>query len=80
MLIALQIRRFRCLHDGCPVVTFAEQAEGLSVAYRRRSVPLLAMLAGFGLEAAGRSAARLVAAVGIVVHPATVLRLVTAAP
>jgi transposase len=80
VLIALQVRRFRCLQEYCPVVTFAEQAGGVSARYRRRSVPLLAMLAGFGLEAAGRPAARLAGALGIAVHPATVLRLVAAAP
>jgi transposase len=42
-------------------------------------VPLLAMLAGFGLELAGRAAARLAGTLGIAVHPATVLRLVAAA-
>ena len=31
----------------------------MSERYRRRSVPLLGMLAGFGLELAGRAAARL---------------------
>jgi len=80
VLIALRVRRFRCLRESCPVVTFAEQAGGVSARYRRRSVPLLAMLAGFGLEAAGRPAARLAGMLGIVVHPATVLRLVAAAP
>jgi len=80
VLIALQVRRFRCLRESCPVATFAEQAGGVSARYRRRSVPLLAMLAGFGLEAAGRPAARLAGMLGIAVHPATVLRLVAAAP
>jgi transposase len=80
VLIALRVRRFRCLQECCPVVTFAEQADGVSARYRRRSVPLLAMLAGFGLEAAGRPAARLAGGLGIAVHPATVLRLVAAAP
>ena len=42
-----------------PGATFAEQAGGVSARYRRRSVPLLGMLAGFGLELAGRAAARL---------------------
>ena len=59
VLIVLRVRRFRCRNPQCPAVTFAEQAEGLSERYRRRSVPLLAMLAGFGLELAGRAAARL---------------------
>jgi transposase len=80
VLIALRVRRFRCLQDCCPVVTFAEQAGGVSARYRRRSLPLLAMLAGFGLELAGRAAARLAGTMGIAVHPATVLRLVAATP
>jgi transposase len=80
VLIVLRVRRFRCRNPQCPAVTFAEQARGLSERYRRRSVPLLAMLAGFGLELAGRAAARLAGTLGIAVHPATVLRLVAAAP
>ena len=80
LLIALAVRRFRCLQDQCPAVTFAEQAGGLTERYRRRSVPLLGMLAGFGLELAGRAGARLAGALGIGVHPSTVLRLVMALP
>jgi transposase len=80
VLIVLRVRRFRCRNPACPAVTFAEQAGGLSERYRRRSVPLTAMLAGFGLELAGRAAARLAGTLGIAVHPATVLRLVAAAP
>jgi len=80
VLIVLRVRRFRCRNPPCPAVTFAGQAGGLSVRYRRRSVPLLGMLAGFGRELAGRAAARLAGTLGIAVHPATVLRLVAAAP
>jgi transposase len=80
LLIALAVRRFRCLHDQCPAVTFAEQASGLTERYRRRSVPLLGLLAGFGLELAGRAGARLAGALGIAVHSSTVLRLVMALP
>ncbi|HEY6313160.1 MAG TPA: ISL3 family transposase, partial [Streptosporangiaceae bacterium] len=80
VLIVLQVRRFRCGNPGCPAVTFAEQAGGLSERYRRRSVPLLGMLAGFGLELAGRAAARLAGTLGIAVHSSTVLRLVAARP
>jgi len=72
VLIALRVRRFRCGQPSCPPITFAEQAEGLTSRYRRRSVPLMAMLAGFGLELAGR--------LGVTVHPSTVLRLVAALP
>jgi len=80
VLIVLQVRRFRCRNAACPAVTFAEQAAGVSRRYRRRSVPLLGMLAGFGLELAGRAAARLAGTLGIVVHSSTVLRLVMALP
>src|SRR5580704_1223856 len=80
VLIALSVRRFRCAEPSCPRATFAEQAGGVSVRYRRRSAPLLGMLAGFGLELAGRAGARLAGALGIVVHSSTVLRLVMALP
>jgi hypothetical protein len=58
VLIALSVRRFRCPDRSCAKATFAEQAGGVPVRYRRRSVPLLGMLAGFGLELAGRAGAR----------------------
>jgi transposase len=80
VLIILAVRRFRCPDPACAKVTFAEQAEGLTVRYRRRSVPLLGMLAGFGLELAGRAGARLAGALGVPVHSSTVLRLVMALP
>jgi len=80
VLISLRVRRFRCGQDRCPAVTFAEQADGLSVRYRRRSAPLLAMLTRFGLELAGRAGARLAGSLGIAVHPSTVVRLVAALP
>jgi transposase len=80
VLIALSVRRFRCPEPSCPKATFAEQAEGVSARYRRRSVPLLGMLAGFGLELAGRAAARLAGTLGVPVHSSTVLRLVMALP
>jgi transposase len=80
VLIALSVRRFRCAEPSCPRVTFAEQAGGVSARYRRRSVPLLGLLAGFGLELAGRAAARLAGTLGVPVHSSTVLRLVMALP
>jgi transposase len=80
VLIMLAVRRFRCLDPSCARLTFAEQAEGLTARYRRRSVPLLGMLAGFGLELAGRAGARLAGALGVPVHSSTVLRLVMALP
>ena len=80
VLIVLAVRRFRCPDPGCAKVTFAEQAGGLTVRYRRRSVPLLGMLARLGVELAGRAGARLAAALGVPAHSSTVLRLVMALP
>jgi transposase len=80
VLIVLRVRRFRCLNPSCPAATFAEQAGGLTSRYRRRSVPLTAMLARFGLELAGRPGTRLAGILGITVHPSTILRLVAALP
>jgi transposase len=80
VLIVLAVRRFRCPDRSCAKVTFAEQSAGLTVRYRRRSVPLLGMLAGLGLELAGRAGSRLAGALGVPVHSSTVLRLVMALP
>jgi transposase len=80
VVICLTVRRLVCGNPGCAAVTFAEQAEGLSARYRRRTVPLLGLLAGIGLELAGRAGSRLAGLLGIVVHPVTLLRLVAALP
>jgi hypothetical protein len=77
-LAGLRVHRVEDVGDAVMIAASC-QAEGVSARYRRRSVPLLAMLAGFGLEPAGRAAARLAGTLGIAVHPATVLRLVATA-
>jgi Transposase len=80
LLIALSVRRFRCMSPACPRTTFVEQAEGLTGRYLRRTLPLRELLARFGLELAGRAGARLAAVLGIPVHSSTLLRLVMALP
>jgi len=80
VLIRLAVRRFVCRNPACPAVTFAEQVAGLSARYRRRSVPLLALLAQIGLVLAGRAGARLAAVLGVAVHRTTLLGLVAALP
>jgi transposase len=67
-------------NPGCPAVTFAEQAEGVSARYRRRSVPLLGLLAQIGLALAGRAGVRQAAVLGIAAHRTTLLGLVAALP
>jgi len=78
--IILRVLRFLCTCPSCPKATFALQANGLTSRYCRRSVPLTDMLAGFGLELAGRAGARLAARLGIAVHSSTILRLVAGLP
>ncbi len=80
LLIALSVRRFRCMSPACPRTTFVEQAEGLTGRYLRRTLPLRDLLARLGLELAGRAGARLAAVLGIPVHSSTLLRLVMALP
>jgi transposase len=80
LLIALTVRRFRCLNPQCPAVTFAEQPAGLAGRRLRRTLPLRALLARVGIALAGRAGARLAGTLGIAVHHATVLRLVMAQP
>jgi transposase len=80
VMICLAVRRLFCRNPACPVVTFAEQAEGLTGRYLRRSLPLLGLLAQIALALAGRAGARLAAALGVAVHRTTLLRLVAALP
>jgi hypothetical protein len=80
VVIRLAVRRFLCRNPGCPAVTFAEQVEGLTARYLRRSLPLLELLSQITVELAGRAGARLAAAMSIGVHRATLLRLAAALP
>jgi transposase len=80
VLVMLRVLRFRCVNRSCPKATFAVQADGLTSRYCRRSVPLTAMLTGFGLELAGRAGARLAGRLGIAVHSSTILRLLAGLP
>ncbi len=59
VMIRLVVRRFFCSSAWCPARTFAEQIEGLTSAYARRTPLLRGMLEAIGLALAGRSGARL---------------------
>jgi len=80
VVIVLVVRRFFCGDPGCPAGTFAEQAEQVSARRRRRSVPLLGLLARAGVVLGGRPGARLAGQLGIAVHRTTLLGLVMALP
>jgi transposase len=78
VLIRLRVRRFFCGNPVCEAGTFAEQVDGLTGRYLRRSLPLLGLLAQIGLVLAGRAGARLAGVLGVPVHRTTLLRLVAA--
>jgi zinc-finger of transposase IS204/IS1001/IS1096/IS1165 len=80
VLIRLRVRRFFCGNASCAAVTFAEQADGLTGRYLRRSLPLRGLLARIGLVLAGRAGARLAAILAVPVHRTTLLRLVAGLP
>jgi transposase len=80
MVIRLQVRRFFCDGPGCPACTFAEQVEGLTTAYARRTPLLRGMQEAIALALAGRAGARLAARFGLPAGRSTMLRLVRALP
>jgi transposase len=80
VMIRLAVRRFFCSSAWCPAQTFAEQIDGLTSAYARRTPLLRRMLEAIALALAGRSGARLAGGLGICVGRSTMLRLIRALP
>jgi transposase len=80
VVIRLAVRRFFCDAADCPARTFAEQIEGLTTAYARRTLLLQRMLEAIALALAGRAGARLAGAFGLPAGRSTMLRLVRALP
>ena len=78
--IALTVRRFFCPDPGCPRKTFAEQVDGLTTRYARKTPLLTAMLASIAVALAGRAGSRLAAGLGAPASRQVLLRLVMAAP
>jgi transposase len=80
VVIRLAVRRFFCDAPGCPAATFAEQVEGLTSRYARRTPLLAAMLGAVATALAGRAGARLAQALCAAASRPTLLRLVMAIP
>jgi transposase len=78
--IVLAVRRFFCAAPGCPRTTFAEQVNGLTTRYARKTPLLAGMLASIAVALAGRAGSRLAAGLGIPASRQVLLRLVMAAP
>ncbi|QCX82960.1 Transposase (plasmid) [Streptomyces sp. YIM 121038] len=79
-VIELSVRRLFCDNSSCTRVTFAEQIEGLTFFYGRRTPLLRALLEAIGVALAGRAGGRLTDMLGAPVDRSVLLRLVMALP
>lgn len=80
VVIRLTVRRFFCEDPGCRKRTFAEQVDGLTSRYARRTPPLKAALGAVAASLAGRAGARLAASLGMRAGRTCMLRLLMAQP
>ncbi|MFI8503539.1 ISL3 family transposase [Streptomyces sp. NPDC085524] len=80
VLIELSVRRLFCDNSDCARATFAEQVEGLTSRYGRRTPVLQRVVGALGVVLAARAVARPGRVLGIVVSRMTVLRVVMALP
>ncbi|MFD7408686.1 ISL3 family transposase [Streptomyces sp. NPDC059866] len=78
--ITLSVRRFRCETSGCPRRTFAEQVEGLTFRYGRRSLLQRGLLESVALALAGRAGSRLAERLRCRAGANTLLNLIRALP
>ncbi|MFK0287496.1 ISL3 family transposase [Streptomyces sp. NPDC090499] len=73
--ITLTIRRLFCDNPGCTRVTFAEQVDGLTVRYGRRTPQFTGLLGAIAVALAGRAGERLAARLPAPVSDTTLLSL-----
>jgi transposase len=74
------VRRFVCCTNNCGVKTFAEQVEGLTTRYGRRTVLLAEMVTAIGVALAGRAGSRLATRLGLTIGRNALLRLIRRLP
>jgi hypothetical protein len=67
--IVLAVRRFFCPAPGCGRGTFAEQVDGLTVRYARKTPVLAGVLRSIAVALAGRAGSRLAAVLGVPREP-----------
>lgn len=79
-VLALTVRRFKCVNTACAAVTFAEQVEGLTSPHARFTPLLRKALTSVAVMMAARAGARLAVRLGLPVAKDTLLRLVRAEP
>ncbi|MEV6655387.1 transposase family protein [Streptomyces sp. NPDC051219] len=80
VLIELTVRRLYCENVRCSRRTFAEQVDGLTVRYGRRTPAVRRVLEAVAGALAGRARSRLAAVLHTAVSRTTLLRAVMAMP
>ncbi|MFE3206520.1 ISL3 family transposase [Embleya sp. NPDC059237] len=80
VMVDLSVRRLYCENPDCAKQTFAEQVEGLTVRYQRRTPALQAVVAAVACALAGKAGARLLLHLHQTVSWATVLNCLLRVP
>lgn len=73
--IHLTVRRFRCLNDRCPKVTFSERTAKFLPVYARRTNRLTHLINQIGLALGGQASARLLPHLKVSFSRDTILRI-----
>jgi transposase len=76
-VIVLEVRRFFCPAPGCGRKTFAEQVDGLTTRYARKTPLLAGVLGRIAVALAGRAGSRLAAGLGVPASRQVLLRVMT---
>jgi transposase len=79
-VILLTVRRFFCTSPACRARTFAEQVDGLTSRYARKTPLLAGLLGSIAVALAGRAGSRLACGLGVPASRQVMLRLVMAIP
>jgi transposase len=74
--LSLQVRRFRCMNEGCPQSTFAEQVPAIIIKSARKTNRLKNTLVAIAFESGGEAGANLAKKLQVEVSPDTLLRLI----
>ena len=76
----MHVRRFKCVNELCPLVTFSEQISGLTTAFVRRTPSLTVALVQVAVALAGRPGSRLAARLSTPCSRDVLIRLIRAHP
>ena len=78
--LQLRVRKFFCDNPACPRQIFTERLPTVAAPWARRTLRLAQLFTTYGVALGGEAGTRLTARLGLRTSPATLLRLVRAAP